>query len=84
MTQKKQFLTTSEFASKIGVETSKVSKLIREGKIKAEKKAGKWVISQSQLKAKSVQKLSKAAKPAAKKPAAKKPAAAKDAAEKKE
>ena len=77
MAQKKQFLTTSEFASKIGVETSKVSKLVREGKIKAEKKSGKWVISQSQLKAESVQKLSKATKAAAKKsatPAAKKSA----------
>ena len=70
MAQKKQFLTTSEFAEKVGIETSKVSKLIRDGKIKAEKKSGKWVISQSQLKAKSIQKLSKGTKPAVKKSAA--------------
>ena len=69
MAQSKQLLTTSEFASKVGIETSKVSKLIREGKIKAEKKSGKWMISQSQLKADSVKKLSKGTKPAAKKKA---------------
>jgi myosin heavy subunit len=70
MAQKKKLLTTSEFAAKVGIETSKVSKLIREGKIKADKKSGKWVISQSELKAKSIQKLSKGTKPAEKKIAA--------------
>ncbi|MBT8371730.1 MAG: helix-turn-helix domain-containing protein, partial [Deltaproteobacteria bacterium] len=41
----------------------KVSKLIREGKIKAEKKSGKWMISRSQLKANSVQEFSKITRP---------------------
>ena len=35
MAQDKNFLTTSEFASKAGIASPKVSKLIREGKIKA-------------------------------------------------
>jgi hypothetical protein len=39
MTQDNQFLTTGEFSSQAGIPTSKVPKLIREGKIKAEKKA---------------------------------------------
>ena len=55
MTKQDQFLTTGEFASKAGIPISSVTKLIREGKIKAEKKSGKWMISQDQLKAKAVQ-----------------------------
>jgi len=41
MTEKGQVLTTGEFASKAGLSTSSVTKLIRAGKIKAEKKSGK-------------------------------------------
>jgi len=55
MTKKDQYLTTGEFASKAGIRTSSVTKLIRQGKIKAEKKSGKWMISPDQLKAKAVQ-----------------------------
>ena len=55
MAKKNQVLTTSEFASKIGISSSSVSKLIREGKIKAEKKSGKWIISADQLKNQAVQ-----------------------------
>ena len=55
MTKQDQFLTTGEFASKAGIPTSSVTKLIRAGKIKAEKKSGKWMISPDQLKAKAVQ-----------------------------
>jgi predicted site-specific integrase-resolvase len=51
MANKDQFLTTGEFASKAGMATSSVTKLIRAGKIKAEKKSGKWMISPDQLKA---------------------------------
>ena len=50
MANKDQFLTTGEFASEAGIATSSVTKLIRAGKIKAEKKSGKWMISPDQLK----------------------------------
>jgi len=55
MTKQDQFLTTGEFASKAGIPTSSVTKLIRKGRIKAEKKSGKWMISPDQLKTKAVQ-----------------------------
>jgi hypothetical protein len=70
MAKQDQFLTTGEFASKAGIPTSTVTKLIREGKIKAKKKSGKWMISPDQLKAKAV---GSSPKPG-KKTAAKKPA----------
>ena len=86
MATKSQLLTTGEFASKAGITAAKVSKLIRDGKIKAEKKSGKWMISSSELEA--VKGLSKKSKPSPKKktpksapkkdkPAATKPSAAK-------
>jgi len=62
MAQQKQRLTTSEFASTTGLSTSMVSKLIREGKIKAEKISGKWMIPSSQLKADAVRKGTKGLK----------------------
>jgi hypothetical protein len=37
MATKSQLLTTSEFASQAGIASAKISKLIREGKIKAKK-----------------------------------------------
>ena len=78
MAKKDQFLTTGEFASKAGIATSSVTKLIKEGKIKAEKKSGKWMIPPAQLKAPALTEANKAAKkaakPAKKKAAAKKPA----------
>jgi hypothetical protein len=55
MAKKDQYLTTGEFASKAGLTTSSVTKLIRDGKIKAEKKSGKWMISPDQLDSKAVQ-----------------------------
>ena len=51
MATKSQLLTTAEFASKAGITTAKVSKMIRDGKIKAEKKSGKWMINSTELKA---------------------------------
>jgi len=83
MAKNDPFLTTGEFASKAGISTSSVTKLIKEGKIKAEKKSGKWKISSDQLKAQTVKDLSakpgkaggkKAIKPAKKKTTAQKPA----------
>ncbi|MGD8257745.1 MAG: helix-turn-helix domain-containing protein [Desulfobacterales bacterium] len=62
MAKKKQGLTTSEFGSTAGLSKSMVSKLIRKGKIKAEKISGKWMISPDQLKAKAVQKATKGTK----------------------
>ena len=62
MAKQDQFLTTGEFASKAGIPASSATKLIREGKIKAEKKSGKWMISPDQLKAQTVKDLSKPGK----------------------
>ena len=95
MTEKSKLLSTSEFASKTGITPAKVSRMIREGKIEAEKVSGKWMIHPRQLEVKTVTQSSakqKAAKPSKKKtaPAADKstppkkgkPAVKKDAASK--
>lgn len=61
-------MTTSEFATAAGVSAASISKLIRDGKLKARKEGGKWRIQQSQLGAEAVRALkapSKAAKPKA-------------------
>ena len=62
MTQDNQLLTTGEFSSRTGIPTSKVSRLIREGKIEAQKKSGKWMIHPSQLQVKAVNEAGKAGK----------------------
>lgn len=64
MAKKPQSLSTSEFSKKTGIPVSTVSKLIRDGKIKAKKASGKWMVAESQLKAKAVQELLKGGKPA--------------------
>ena len=69
MAKQDQFLTTREFASQAGIPTSSVTKLIKEGKIKAEKKSGKWMIAPGQLKSEAVKSAAKK-KPAEKKPPA--------------
>ena len=88
MTKKDQFLTTAEFASQAGIPASSVAKLIKDGKIKAEKKSGKWLIDPSQLNTKAVKELNRTGKPAAKKktatPKEKKSAAEKPSPPKKE
>lgn len=59
-------MTTSEFAKAAGVSAASISKLIRDGKLKARKEGGKWRIAQSQLGAEAVRALkapSRAAKP---------------------
>jgi hypothetical protein len=76
MAEKDQFLTTSEFASKTGLATSYVTKLIRAGKIKAEKKSGRWMISTGQLKAETVKNSSKSAKKVSREKTVEKSAAA--------
>ena len=62
MAKQDQFLSTAEFASKAGLSTSSVTKLIRDGKIKAKKKSGKWMIAPDQLKAQTLKDLSKPGK----------------------
>ena len=71
MAKKNQLLTTGEFASQAGITTARVSKLIREGKIKAEKKSGKWMISPDQLDAKALREPAKKGKAAPRKKGAK-------------
>lgn len=67
-------MTTSEFAKATGIPAATISKLIREGKLKAKKEGQSWMIPQSQLAAKVVRELGKPPKtPKAKKPS--KPAA---------
>lgn len=82
MAKKTQFLTTAEFASKTGIPTASVSKLIRAGKISAEKKSGKWMIPPDQLNVSAVKAAGKpgpkATQPAPKKSAAAKPPPADD------
>jgi excisionase family DNA binding protein len=62
-------MTTSEFAKATGIPAATISKLIREGKLKARKEGQSWMIPQSQLAAKAVRELGKPTKP----PKAKKP-----------
>jgi excisionase family DNA binding protein len=62
-------MTTREFAEATGIPTATISKLIREGKLKARKEGKSWMIPQSQLEAKVVRELGKPPKP----PKAKKP-----------
>ncbi|HSO61943.1 MAG TPA: helix-turn-helix domain-containing protein [Desulfobacterales bacterium] len=58
-------MTTSEFAKATGIPGATISKLIREGKLKAKKEGRSWMIPQSQLAAKVVRELAKPPKPAA-------------------
>ena len=62
-------MTTREFAKATGIPAATISKLIREGKLKAKKEGQSWMIPQSQLAAKVVRELGKPPKP----PKAKKP-----------
>ena len=67
MAKKSELLTSAKFAKKTGLTTATVSKLIRDGKINAAKKSGKWMIEPDQLNAKAVKAALKSGKPAAKK-----------------
>ncbi len=62
MASKADRVTTSEFSSLSGIPNSKVSRLIREGRIRATKQTGKWMILKSQLKSKAVQEFSNQSK----------------------
>lgn len=67
MAPKSGLLTSREFSSRTGLPAATVSRLIRDGNIKAVKKSGKWMIEADQLEAEAVLKASKKSKPAAKK-----------------
>ena len=62
-------MTTSQFAKATGIPAATVSKLIRDGKLKAKKEGKSWMIPPSQLEAKIVRDSKKGAKP----PTSKKP-----------
>jgi excisionase family DNA binding protein len=57
-------MTTQEFSKATGIAAATVSKLIREGRIKAKKEGKCWMIASSQLEAKAVRELKKTATPA--------------------
>jgi phage antirepressor YoqD-like protein len=57
-------MTAGEFAKAAGVSAASISKLIRDGKLKARKEGAKWMISQNQLDAKVVRELKRTSKPA--------------------
>lgn len=59
MPQEQKFLTSAQFAKKAGIPSSKVSQLIRDGKIEAIKVSGRWRIDPGQLKTVSAQKSGK-------------------------
>lgn len=44
MSSSTQYMTTQEYAEKIGMSASTISKWLRSGKIKGEKQNGKWII----------------------------------------
>jgi phage antirepressor YoqD-like protein len=62
-------MTSSEFAKAAGVSAASISKLIRDGKLKAKKEGGKWMIPQSQLGSEAVRALKGSAKKGKPKPA---------------
>jgi excisionase family DNA binding protein len=48
MSSSTQYMTTQEYAEKVGLSASTISKWLRSGKIKGEKQNGKWIISLEQ------------------------------------
>jgi excisionase family DNA binding protein len=55
-------MTTSEFAKAAGISAASISKLIRDGKLRAKKEGGKWMIPQNQLESEAVRAVKGAAK----------------------
>lgn len=73
MAKKTEALTTSQFAEMTGIPVSKITKMVRQGKIQGAKQSGRWMIDKNQLNAKTIQALIGSA-PSATKPSAAKPA----------
>jgi len=55
MTENEPTLTTAEYSKKTGLATSTVAKMLREGKLRGEKRGGKWAIFASELEKDSVE-----------------------------
>jgi excisionase family DNA binding protein len=55
MAQQSSSLSTREFSELTGIAVSTVNRLLREGKIKGVKTAGKWTIDRSEMTAKAIQ-----------------------------
>ena len=55
MAQESSSLSTREFSELTGIAVSTVNRLLREGKIKGVKTAGKWKIDKSEMTAKAIQ-----------------------------
>ena len=49
MTEKETTLTTAEYSKKTGLATSTVARMLREGKLRGEKRGGKWAVFASEL-----------------------------------
>ncbi len=60
MATQSKSLTTAEFARTTGIPSATVSKLIRQGRLKARKRSGKWAIPHDQLEAPVVREISRA------------------------
>lgn len=63
MAQKSKMLTTSKFSQLSGISVSTLNKWIRNGKIKGEKRSGRWMIGENQLKSKTVREFAGAGGP---------------------
>jgi excisionase family DNA binding protein len=55
MTENETILTTAEYSKKTGIATSTVARMLREGKLRGEKRGGKWAIFASELEKDSVE-----------------------------
>ena len=44
-----QYLNTADFSSRTGISVNLISRYLREGRLKGEKRGGKWVISAEEL-----------------------------------
>lgn len=55
MTENETTLTTAEFSKKTGLATSTVARMLREGKLRGEKRGGKWAIFASELEKDSIE-----------------------------
>jgi excisionase family DNA binding protein len=64
MTQPIKPMTTREFAEATGIPTATISKLIRDGKIKAKKEGKAWMIPVSQLESDAIREITEAPKAA--------------------
>lgn len=49
MTENETTLTTAEYSKKTGMATSTVARMLREGKLRGEKRGGKWAIFASEI-----------------------------------